>query len=118
MSDDAKTARRLRDLEGFAAEAAHIVRQGEDAYRAPTPDGALLRNAGAHVLVKIATVVEKLPDSFKASYVTVDWRAITRMRNLVAHHYDKVNDDLMFQTLRVDVPRLIRDLGLGDGSAG
>ncbi len=35
------------------------------------------------------------------------------MRNLVAHHYDKVNHDLMWVTLDRDVPALIERLGLG-----
>ena len=34
------------------------------------------------------------------------------MRNLVAHHYDKTNDDLMWQALTGRVPDLIRQLGL------
>jgi len=34
------------------------------------------------------------------------------MRKLVAHKYDKINDDLMFVTLRRDIPALIKRLGL------
>ena len=39
------------------------------------------------------------------------WDNIVRMRNLVAHQRDKVNDDLMFVTLRRDIPALIKRLG-------
>ncbi len=36
------------------------------------------------------------------------------MRNLIAHHYDKVNDRLVFTTLATRIPELARDLELGE----
>ncbi|QXT62571.1 HepT-like ribonuclease domain-containing protein [Tessaracoccus palaemonis] len=102
----------LQDLAGFGADADYLVGLGENAYLADTPEGRLLRNAGERLLIKVATVVERLPDAFKAGYPDVEWANITRMRNLVAHKYDKVNDDLMFVTLRRDIPALIKRLGL------
>lgn len=44
-----------------------------------------------------------------------DWTAISRMRNLVAHHDDKVNDDLMWEALAVRVPAMISALGGSEG---
>lgn len=44
-------------------------------------DGALLRNAGERILIKVATVAEKLPSAFKNRYPDVDWQGINRMRN-------------------------------------
>jgi uncharacterized protein with HEPN domain len=73
---------------------------------------AMLRNAGERILVKTATVAEKLPDEFTAQRPGVDWTGINRMRNLVAHHSDKVNDDLLWQALTVRIPNLVRELGL------
>ena len=109
---DERVSRRLADLSRFGAEAAFIVARGAEAYRQDSPEGALLRNAGERVLIKVATVVEKLPDDYKAQYPDVDWVGIMRMRNLVAHHYDKVNDDLMLLALAVRVPALLARLGL------
>lgn len=102
----------LGDLAGFGADAAYLVAWGREAYLADTAQGRLLRNAGERLLIKVATVVERLPDEFKAGYPDIEWAHINRMRNLVAHHYDKVNDDLMFVTLRRDVPALLERLGL------
>ena len=112
MTAEERLRLRLDDLRRFADEAAFVVSHGRNAYLAGTREGALLRNAAGHLLVKVATVVEKLPDEYRHARPDIDWRAITRMRNLVAHHYDNVNDDLMFATLAVDVPRLVADLGL------
>ena len=109
MSDD-QTSRRLRDLMQISAEAAYIVAKGRDAYLADTMDARILRNAGERILIKVATVSEKLPEDLKAQHPGVDWTGINRMRNLVAHHYDKVNDDLMWQALSVRVPALVQQL--------
>ena len=112
MSEDERIARRLRDLSQFAREAAYLTAKGEAAYREDSLDGALLRSAGERILIKVATVVEKLPDTFKERYPAIDWVGIRGMRNLVAHHDDGVNDDLMWRTLRDLIPRLVRDLGI------
>ena len=109
MTDD-RIRRRLDDLARFGAEAAHVVGKGRDAYLAADPEGALLRNAGERILIKVATVAEKLPEEFKAEHPDVDWVGLNRMRNLVAHHYDKVNDDLVWQALTVRVPSLVAAL--------
>lgn len=68
------------------------------------------------MLIKVATVVEKLPDEYKAVHGDVAWVAISRMRNLVAHHDDKVNDDLMWAALASRVPALLAALGLDDAA--
>jgi uncharacterized protein with HEPN domain len=104
--------RRLDDLNRFGAEAAYLTDKGREAYLADTMDGAMLRNAGERILIKIATVAEKLPDEFKSQHSDVDWTGISRMRNLVAHHYDRVNDDLLWQALTVRIPKLLRELDL------
>lgn len=109
MTED-RTAHRLDDLTRIGAEAAYLVSKGEDAYLADTMDGALLRDAGERILIKVATVAEKLPDEFKAAHPEVDWTGINRMRNLVAHHYDKVNGDLLWQALTARIPDLLARL--------
>jgi len=111
VTDD-RVQRRLEDLARICAEAAYLVGKSRAAYLADTMDGALLRNAGERILIKAATVAEKLPDGYKGQHPEVDWAGINRMRNLVAHHYDKVNDDLLWQALTVRIPALLTELGL------
>lgn len=112
MDGDAeRIRRRLSDLAGFANEAAYLVSMGRDAYLAATMDGRILRNAGERILIKVATVVEKLPQSLKDSWPDVQWVSIGRMRNLVAHHYDKVVDEFVWEALKVWIPDLAEHLG-------
>jgi uncharacterized protein with HEPN domain len=105
--------RRLQGLADFCADAAYTVSLGVEAYLADSRDGRLLRNNGRHILIQVATVVEKLPESYKAAHPLVDWVGIGRMRNLIAHHYDKVDDRLVFSALARRIPELVRQLELG-----
>jgi len=84
-----------------------VTQAGLEAYSADDQNGALLRNAGERVLIKVATVVERLPEEFKANYPDIAWVNIVRMRNLVAHHYDHVDDDLIWNALANLVPALV-----------
>jgi uncharacterized protein with HEPN domain len=93
--------------------AAGIVGKGEDAYLADDLDGQILRAAGREQVVEVSTVVERLPDAFKARYPGIEWVKIQRMRNMVAHHDDRMQNDIVWGTLRTRIPGLVRDLGIG-----
>lgn len=103
---DGRVERRLGDLAVFVHEAAYLTSKGREAYLADSMDGALLRNAGERILIKVATVAERLPQAFKDSHRDVDWQGLNRMRNLVAHHYDRVSHDLVWAALSVRIPEL------------
>lgn len=102
----------LDDLAGFGADAKYLVSLGREAYLADSAQGRLLRNAGERLLIKVATIVERLPEEFKAGYPDIEWVNINRMRNLVAHQCDRINHDLMWVTLQRDIPSLIERLDL------
>ena len=106
-----RVQRRLEGLARIGAEAAYLVGKGRTAYLADTMEGTLLRNAGERILIKAATVAEKLPDDFKAQHSEVDWVGINRMRTLEAHDA-KVNDDLLWLALSVRIPALLKELSL------
>jgi len=100
----------LDDLRTFAGQAAHITSHGREQYLQDTPQGMLLRAAGERVLIRVATVAERLPAEFKEAHPDIEWVRIARMRNLVAHQYQSVNDDLLWVTLSSDIPALVRRL--------
>lgn len=106
-----KVDRWLDDLDRHAADAAFIVSKGRDRYDEESLEGRLLRNAAERVLINVATVAERLPDAFKARYPDVDWRGLKLMRNLVAHHYDKVQGGVMWTALEHRIPELLTSLG-------
>lgn len=109
-----QTAHRLADLQEIAARCARIVARGDVAFFADDEDGELLRAATERYVIAVGNVVEKLHSDYKDSFPDVPWRAITGMRNLVAHHYDKVDHEVVWQAVRHRVPALISALGLTD----
>ncbi len=112
QSAEARRQQRLADLVGFAGEAAYLVGRTGAVYLGNTAEGAALRSAGQMVIIRVATVVEKLPAEFKDRHPGIAWVDITRMRKLVAHHYDKVGDPLIWAALNHEIPKLLADLGL------
>jgi uncharacterized protein with HEPN domain len=106
-----RVRRRLQDLTAFGADAAYTVSLGVDRYLEDSARGRLLRNSGRYILIQVATVVERLPTTFRQEHDDVDWVAIGRMRNLIAHHYDKVDDRLVFAALAKRIPDLLARLG-------
>ncbi|MBK8459209.1 MAG: DUF86 domain-containing protein [Micropruina sp.] len=111
---DTKVDRWLEDLRQHGADAAFIVSKGRHSYEQDSLEGRLLRNAAERVLINVATVAARLPESFTAGHPGVDWRGLQRMRNLVAHHYDKVASGVMWSALTDRIPDLLVTLGLED----
>lgn len=110
--DAERVQRLLADLAGLADEADYLTAKGVDAYLDESMEGRLLRGAGERILIKVATVVEKLPQPYKDSRPDIEWASIGRMRNLIAHHQEKVDAELIWAALSVRVPKLVRRLGL------
>ena len=48
-------------------------------------------------------------DSHKLESIT-DWRQIIQFRNVIAHGYDIVEDRLVFESIREDLPLLLSEL--------
>jgi uncharacterized protein with HEPN domain len=108
--DPEQTRRRLGDLTKFAAQSAEIVRNGRAAFH--TEQAWMTRAAATYLIIEIATVCEKLHSRVRDHFPEVPWRRIAGMRNIAAHAYDEVNDEVVWDVLAVFVPQLVRDLGL------
>lgn len=65
-------------------------------------------------LVRLVEVVgeaaTRLPEGFRARYPRVPWRAMVGMRNRLIHGYDVIDVDRLWEVVRKDLPRLIREL--------
>jgi uncharacterized protein with HEPN domain len=112
-ADREKVARYLADLARFGEQARQLVSEGHVAYMAQTFDGQRSRGFGEHIVLNIATVAERLPESFKEQHPDVGWPALKGMRNLIAHVYDGVDDELVWRALQKRVPQMIAQL-VGD----
>lgn len=110
LAEREKVARYLADLSRFGEQARQLVSEGREAYLARTFDGERSRGFGEHIVLNIATVAERLPEWFKELHPDVGWQALKGMRNLIAHVYDGVDDELVWRALENRVPRMIAEL--------
>jgi len=62
---------------------------------------AVLRN-----LEVMGEAVKSLPKDFKENYKEVKWKAIAGMRDKLIHEYFGVSPDIIWQTLKNDIPQL------------
>lgn len=61
-------------------------------------------------IIQIGELVSRLSDEFLEKNKQIPWHAIKGMRNLHAHDYDRVDLDIVWNTLREDIPDLYKQL--------
>lgn len=100
MRDDDRTVRTLRDLVEFSEASARLVARGREAY-----DGdETLRLAAEALLLRIGEAVGRLPTDVTDAHPDVPWRAMRGMRNIVAHQYQAVDHDIVWNALTGRLP--------------
>lgn len=58
-------------------------------------------------LIQISENTKRLTDEFKASRSYIPWNAISGFRNRVVHDYGSVDLNVVFDTLKNDIPELL-----------
>lgn len=64
------------------------------------------RYATSMCILQIGELVNRLSPEIMSVNVQIPWRMIRAMRNLFAHSYDKAELDIMWETIKEDVPEL------------
>ena len=57
-------------------------------------------------LIVIGENVSRISDDYKKSHNEIEWREIKDLRNLIAHNYDAVNYDMIWEIIHEDIPNL------------
>jgi uncharacterized protein with HEPN domain len=65
-----------------------------------------LRRAFVRSLEIIGEATKKVPDDFRATHPTVEWRAMAGMRDVLIHDYFGVDFELVWDVVRNRVPQL------------
>lgn len=71
------------------------------------------RRTQAAVLYEIIVMGEaanRLSDDFRASHANIPWKDIIGMRNILAHQYDKVDADEVWNVVHRELPGLMEML--------
>ena len=57
-------------------------------------------------IIQIGELVTRLSEELQGSHKEIPWRAIKGMRNVHAHDYEKVDFDIVWNTLTKEIPDL------------
>jgi uncharacterized protein with HEPN domain len=90
----------LNDIIRFADAASRLVARGKSAY----DSDETLRLAAEAILHKVGEAVVRLPDEFIAAYPDVAWRSMKATRNIVAHKYEQIDYDIIWNALAHRLP--------------
>lgn len=58
----------------------------------------------------IGEAAANIPENVRKQYPRIPWREVKGMRNKLVHHYFGVNMEVVWQTVREDLPMLIEAL--------
>lgn len=60
-----------------------------------------------YFFITIGEATKRLSDEFKASYPDIDRDGMARMRDILAHQYDRVNIQVVWDAVQTDVLTLL-----------
>ena len=66
----------------------------------------LYQDACALVIIQIGEFVGRLSDEFRDNHQEINWQEIIGMRNIFAHNYEDVIDDIVWDVIQEDIPNL------------
>lgn len=64
------------------------------------------KNSVAMSILQIGELSTQLSDEFKAFYPDIPWKDIRGMRNVMAHHYGKLDETILFEIVKKNIPEL------------
>ena len=100
-------AARLRHMLDAAREAVGFI-QGKT--RASLEADRGLQLILTRLLEIIGEAAARIPQEWRERYPTIPWSSAVSIRNRLIHGYDDVDLDIVWQTVREDLPRLIEML--------
>ncbi len=94
------------DIIEAAEEVAAILSEGEDAFKT----NLVSQRAIERLLEIIGEAANQISEETKNSFTDVEWRDVSNLRILLAHHYFRVDIEQMWMIASTDVPNLAAQL--------
>jgi len=69
------------------------------------------QNSCAFSLMQIGERIKRLSSELTAKYPATEWSNLARFRDVLAHHYDKVNLQMVWNTVKKEITALKEECG-------
>ncbi len=83
-----------------------VVRHMKDVNAETFSNNELLQDSMMFRLIQISENARKLSEAFRERHAVIPWTAITGLRNRIVHDYGNVNLEIIYDTLKKDIPKL------------
>ena len=91
-------------------EASHRFFNDDKALFCDKARGFVYRNAIAMPILQIGELAKNLSEEFRQTHTEIPWRAVTRMRDLLAHRYGTMDYEQTWNTSHESIMELKRFL--------
>ena len=65
------------------------------------------QSAILYQVIIVGKAVKRLSNDFRTRHSYIPWKDIAGMRDILAHQYDRVNLDTLWDVIQTDIPELI-----------
>ena len=86
---------------------AFVIRHMDSATPEAFSSNELLQDSMMFRLIQISENARRLSDAYRDKHSSIPWMAISGLRNRIVHDYGSVNLNVVFSTLKVDIPALM-----------
>ncbi|KDP92244.1 MULTISPECIES: DUF86 domain-containing protein [Clavibacter] len=108
MLDEERVPALLADIARFAASARRVAERGHARFTDPDDDEQ--RRIACSLVVDLSTAAARLPPSFREAHPEVNWNGIRAVRNFIAHDYAGTDQEILWEAVAVEFPRVARAL--------
>ena len=102
LKDDNFFAKKIRDDLTF------IVNHTKDVNKEELSKNEILLDSMLFRLIQISENAKKLSEQYKEDHKNIPWLAIYGLRNRIVHDYGNVDLDVVYSTLKEDIPELMK----------
>lgn len=82
----------------------------EDINKIEFIDNMILQKATVMTLLNIGELCNKFDSTLRDKYSAIPWKAVIGLRNIAAHDYGIIDEDIIWDTVKVDIPTLEKDI--------